>query len=723
MRRYVHGLIGSVLALAACSEPADEQAFEPLRVDRSPMVAGGDMAAIEDRGRLRLLVPSSHARPDAGGDPEAPLTAQIRHVARFARSLDLEPVLVPVEHHEDLLPDLRRGRGDVIVANLALADVYRDRAAFTVPVDRARRVLVARADDPIKDVAGVGGRTLTVPFDSHYWTTALDLQDRYPRVSVDSLPALGLERALELLADGQVDLTLVDSNRLEAALPDHDAVRAVQAVSDDTGIAFAVRPEAIELRDMLNRFISQRALADRRPAARTTGLEGIREARTLRLATRNSAANYFVWRGQVLGFEYELAERFAERLGVRLDVIVAEPGDSLTAMLRDGRADLAGAFLTAADDAEGIAWSRFYHRTQRVIVGAPRTPPVESLAELDGRRFHVPADSREARALRALADEHDLDLRITLVDADVDTETLLGRVAAGDYRHTLVDGHIARNAMIWIDGLRTLLELGDEVTHHWAVRAENEELLAAVDGYLAETHRSAFYNTLYAKYFRDRERVRGYSMQRVDLGDGRRLSPYDDIVREHAQRHGFDWRLVLAQIYQESGFDPEARSWMGARGLMQIMPRTAEQMGVTENLTDPERNIAAGIRYLDWLRDRFPEDLPVLDRMWFVLASYNAGVGHVRDARKLAERLGHDPDRWFGNVEIAMEKLSHAEYFREARFGYVRGEEPVGYVRAIRERYQAYILWTDDCWPVCSDSPHPEPRMPIAPGNILQAQY
>jgi len=144
-------------------------------------------------------------------------------------------------------------------------------------------------------------------------------------------------------------------------------------------------------------------------------------------------------------------------------------------------------------------------------------------------------------------------------------------------------------------------------------------------------------------------------------------------------------------MYQESRFDPEARSFAGAVGLLQVLPRTALQMDVDEDLRDPEGNIRAGVRYLAWLRDSFEEDLPVRDRTWFTIAAYNVGRGHVLDARRLAAEEGRDPNRWFGHVEQAMILLSRPEFARHAPHGYCRGGEPVRYVREVYARYNAYL--------------------------------
>jgi membrane-bound lytic murein transglycosylase F len=714
--------IAAVL-LSACQQPEPTR-FEPPRVlEESPYVETGDFGAIQRHGQLRLLMVR---RPDAVTHlPRAgsPVNAQLQAAARFARSVGLEPVVVLVDRFDQLIPALTEGRGDLIVANLPITGRHRERIRFTVALDRSRQMLVARSDDPIETPEDLEDRAITVGFDSRFWHAAKRLQEHYPGLELNSLPALSTARKLDRLARGDIDLTIVDGNELEVALGYRDNIRGVFPVSTETGIGWGLRREATQLKAILDRFITQRKLTEFSQPLRTGDLPEIKRSRTLRVATRNSAANYFVWRGQLLGFEYELAKRFAEELGVRLEIVVADPQESLRDLVRSGRADMAAAFLTPRSGRdEGIAWSRPYHFAVKRVVTDAGDSTIDSIEDLSGRRIHVARDSAAWRNAERLRDERGIDLGIEPLPAGTTPEAAIRGVARDEFDLTLVDDHIARNAAAWRENVQSYLEIGDPVPHQWAFREENGQLQAAADRFLDTTYRSEFYNVVYSKYFRDHDRIREFQAQRVDLDGGQQLSPWDDIIQRYAKSAGFDWRLVAAQMFQESGFNPNARSWVGARGLMQIMPATARQVGVTESINDPEVNIRAGIQYLDWLRDRFEEDLRVQDRMWFTLAAFNAGIGHVRDARRLADRLGLNRDRWFDNVEQAMLKLSQPKYYRNARFGYVRGHEPVQYVRAIRERYQAYILWTNDCWPSCQPSPHPtiadfrEAATPFGPG-------
>ncbi|HKJ77034.1 MAG TPA: transglycosylase SLT domain-containing protein, partial [Gammaproteobacteria bacterium] len=405
---------------------------------------------------------------------------------------------------------------------------------------------------------------------------------------------------------------------------------------------------------------------------------------------------YFLWRGELLGFEYELVKRFAEQQGLRVAVVVPPNRKALLEWVREGRADLAAASLTITDDRKGngIAFSRAYHKVSELLVTRKDDADLQSLADLNGRTVVVRRSSAYWDTLERLREENDLDFELKAAPEDLETEQIIARVAKGEYDLTAADSHIVDIELTWRDDIRSAFALGDPRPHGWAVRSANSKLLQAVNAYLKKEYRGLFYNVTYKKYFENPKRIRLQAETRADRGADGALSPYDELARKYAQRYGLDWRLVVSQMYQESRFDPTAKSWAGALGLMQVLPRTAKELGLTD-LRDPETGLHAGIRYLDWLRKRFEPELNVADRTWFALAAYNAGVGHVRDARRLARKKGWDPDRWFDNVEKAMLLLSQKKYARQAAHGYVRGREPVNYVRQIRERFQAYAKLTE----------------------------
>ncbi len=343
------------------------------------------------------------------------------------------------------------------------------------------------------------------------------------------------------------------------------------------------------------------------------------------------------------------------------------------------------------DDAErdlGIDYSRPYHYARQHIV-VQRDDPADSLEDLDHRTIFVRHHSRYWERLAALQqDGAGFLLRAT--DDATETEELIEMVSRGKYKATMADEHLLDLELAKGVPVRSAYVLDEVMPHAIALRARNPQLKAALDEFVARIYRGEFYNVTYRKYFQNARSIQHLARGRVVDPLKGQISPYDRIVRKYASRYGFDWRLVTALMYQESRFDPAARSHIGARGLMQLMPRTARAMGVS-NITDPDASIRGGIKYLDWLRDRFDTDLPLSERLWFTLAAYNAGAGHVHDARRLARQLGYDPDRWFGHVEQAMLLLSKQKYASKARYGYVNGSEPVNYVRDIKARFEAYI--------------------------------
>jgi len=453
-------------------------------------------------------------------------------------------------------------------------------------------------------------------------------------------------------------------------------------------VAWAVRPDAPELLRALNAYLEKTMVRGGADQAYREDLDGLARRKLLRVLTRNTPTNYFLHRGELAGFEYDLMRAFAKRHGLHVQLVVPPAREDLIPWLLAGRGDVVAASLTPtpARDRSGAAFSRPYDYTGRVVVGRLGDKPLEGPAALAGRRLAVRRSSSYWVQLSKLA-EQGVALELQAVPEEMETEEILDRVARGEYDLTLADQRIVDLELTYRDDLRTLLALGEPVPKVWAVHPENRALHQALDAFLSEEYRGTFYNVTRNKYFKSPKRIRSAALESPARTGT--LSPYDGLVRRFAGQYGFDWRLLVAQMFTESRFDPRARSWVGARGLMQVMPRTGRELGFRD-LEDPRSGIHAGVKYMSWLEQRFEPGLDRETRLWMSLAAYNAGLGHVQDARLLARELGLDPARWFGNTETAMGLLSRPEHARKARFGYCRGTEPVKYVLDIRERFEAY---------------------------------
>jgi membrane-bound lytic murein transglycosylase F len=279
-------------------------------------------------------------------------------------------------------------------------------------------------------------------------------------------------------------------------------------------------------------------------------------------------------------------------------------------------------------------------------------------------------------------------LEIAIVPDNVETEDILAGVEEGIYDLTMCDSHLLDIERAYGRRLKAALSIKPSALG-WAVRKDNSELLAALNEYIKEEKGGLFFNMMKKRYFKSTRAVaRAKDSTRVGLSG--QLSPYDELAKKYASQYGQDWRLITAQMYQESKFDPEAVSWVGAQGLMQVMPGTGQQLGFTD-LHEPREGIHAGVKYMHQLINRFDHNLPMEERIRFALASYNAGYGHVLDARRLAREMGWDPNRWFGHVEQAMRLLSQPDYYERARYGFCRGGQPVHYVKHIQNFYDAYV--------------------------------
>ncbi len=687
--------VGSLLAVAVLAWASPATAF----INRSyssldeAEIFTGDFDGILRQGKLRILLTRDFTDEEYLPRQRSPLSEQQRIAEEFALSHGLIPELVIVDNFADLIPALESGRGDVIVDNLTITDFRLRRIAFSVPVDHVReQLIVARDNEDITEVRDLDGRRVMVARNTTFWHALVWLKEnRYSDIEIlESADGVQIEDVLDKIAAGEIDATVLDSNLVEVYQSYRDDFRVAVNFSGQRDIAWAVRKNALRLLSEINTYLQlEHATADRELTF-TGDFDAIRERRVLRVMLRNNAASYFIYRGELMGFEYDLARDFAAYHGLRLEVIVPPSHRELTSWLLDGRADIAMSFLEP-DDAErrrGIEYSRPYHYARQHIV-VHRDDPASSLEDLAYRTIFVRHHSRYWERLAALQqDGAGFVLRST--DDATETEELIELVSRGRYKATMADEHLLDLELAKGVPVRSAYALDDAIPHAIALRASNPQLRAALDEFVARVYRGEFYNVSYRKYFKNARSIQRLARGRVIDPLKGQISPYDKIVRKYANRFGFDWRLVTALMYQESRFNPTARSHIGARGLMQLMPRTARAMGV-DDINDPDASIRGGIRYLDWLRDRFDANLPLSERLWFTLAAYNAGAGHVHDARRLAKQLGYDPDRWFGHVEQAMLLLSKQKYASKARYGYVNGSEPVNYVRAIKERFEAYI--------------------------------
>jgi membrane-bound lytic murein transglycosylase F len=679
-----------VTALFGCEGPSIELAGDAY-------VELGDLPDLDERGAIRVLSPRLG---DASGLPRRGHRARLERelVEAFAASRGLEPVLVSVDEHEDLIPALQEGHGDIIAAMLTVTPARQRQVAFSAPLSFVRERVVTRDEPPyVEGLADLAGREVAVRRSSSYWETLEAVQAQHPGVEPLAVPEdLETEEILYGVSTGRFDVTVADDRLIDDVLAYLPNLRVGLPLTDDREIAWAVRSENPELLAAVDSFVLQFNPASDRPERYTGDLTEIKQRKVLRVLTRNNPSTYFVLHGRIMGFEYDLAREFAERHGLHAEFIVVPTRAGLFSWLRQGRGDIVAAGITAtqARGRRDLSFSRPYHYVSEVLVARAADSTLSSPLDLAGRTIVVRQSSSYWETVETLRDGG-IDVELLPAPEGLETEEIIDAVARGEYDLTVADSHLLNIELSWRDDIVDAFTLRDSVRHSWVVRQGDDELRAAVDSFFNAEYRGTFYNVTRGKYFGNSKRERTHATARSARTGT--ISPYDDLIRRYSGTYDFDWRLISAQAYQESRFDPSVVSFAGAIGLLQLLPRTAQELGFDDPRI-PEQGVHAGVMYLRHLYDRLDDVPDPEDRLRFALASYNAGFGHVSDARRLTAELGGDPDVWIGGVEDVMPLLMKREYHSRTRYGYCRCLEPVRYVRLIGERYRAYSDAVAEDW-------------------------
>lgn len=407
-----------------------------------------------------------------------------------------------------------------------------------------------------------------------------------------------------------------------------------------------------------------------------------------------------------MGFEYELLRSFAEHMQLELRIIVAKNLDEVLLHLANGEADIVCANLTVTEERlKLVNFSEPIINTRQVLVQKKpehwqymtRERLNESLIrttiDLAGKEIYVRQGSSFRERLDNLQEEIAAVIPYVEVPGGVTTEDLISGVAAGSIPYTIADENVAQVNQRYYPNIDIQTAISFPQKIGWAVNKNSPLLLAKINSWLTGLNRNGQIDILYAKYFKS-PKFRGRPASSSPLtAESQSISEYDDIIRIYAKEIGWDWRLLAAMIYQESKFDPEARSWAGACGLMQLIPSTAKKFGIDSCQATPIESINAGTKYLIELDNYWKKLIPnPSERIQFTLASYNAGLGHVIDARNLARKYGRPAELWQQNVESFLLLKSNPRYYNDpiVHCGYCRGEEPFNYVREILTRYHHY---------------------------------
>ena len=422
-------------------------------------------------------------------------------------------------------------------------------------------------------------------------------------------------------------------------------------------------------------------------------LAQIKDSGELVVLTLYSSTSYFIYRGQDMGFQYELSEQFAKSLGVKLRVEVANNVPDMIKKLLAGEGDIIAYNLPITKEwKDSLTYCGEEVITHQVIVqrNNGKTKPLTDVTQLVGQEVYVKPGKHYKRLVN-LNNELGGANNIHLVTGDsITIEDLMSQVAQGKIAYTIADNDLARLNKTYYPNLNISLSVSFDQRASWAVRKACTQLADAADKWYAANVISPEYSASMKRYFEIGKSIPHSPI--LSLKEGK-ISHYDHLFKKYAKEIDWDWRLLASLAYTESNFDTTAVSWAGARGLMQLMPRTARAMGVPEGKEqNPEESIKAAVKYIEATDRNLQVIADKQERIYFILGSYNAGLGHINDAIALAQKYGKKKTVWRNNVENYILLKSNEEYFTDpvCKNGYFRGIETYNFVRDITERYQTY---------------------------------
>lgn len=427
----------------------------------------------------------------------------------------------------------------------------------------------------------------------------------------------------------------------------------------------------------------------------------------------NSITSYYVNKGYPRGFEYEMLNLFCKDNELELEIKMIHSMDLLLDSLIEGKADIVAANLSVTGERKQmVSFSSPILRTRQVLI--QRLPEnyrklskskrekflVMDALDLDKKTIHVHENTAYMEQIVSFKNNNGLDINLIAVDPEEGLDELVSQIADGSLDYTILDENIAFIYKQIYPNLHISTPMSLSQNIAWAVKKGNSGLLDLLNAWEEENRGSTKWNMIYNKYFKNKNgemRSMQSNFEKIKTGE---ISSYDPIVQKYAAQIEWDWRLLSSLIRRESRFNKEAQSRFGAYGLMQVLPGTASQFGIKEHqLGIPEYNIMAGTRFIQWLEHYWSDKLPdTLDHKPFILASYNAGPGHVLDARRLAEKNGLNPNIWYEHVEVMLLNKSKPAFYKDpvVRHGYCRGKEPVFYVKDIYKYFEYYKVFTDE---------------------------
>lgn len=420
---------------------------------------------------------------------------------------------------------------------------------------------------------------------------------------------------------------------------------------------------------------------DRGADSRPGSLARIKERGELVVLTRQAPTTVFQDQDEYAGLEYDLVRSFADHLGVKVRLEFRDTVSQLLGDLAAGRADMAAAGLARTEQREAsFRFGPSYQSIQQQVVCHRDATVPKRLEDLPKTQLLILRGSSYEERLEELQEQFP-DLAWTATD-ELGTEQILEKVWRRETECTIADSHIIAVHRRYFPELVVSIPVGEALPLAWVLPKHAVQLQQAMAEWFGSAHTQTTLEVLQERYYGHIDIFDYVDTKTFQRRVQQRLPRYEKYFRKAEEEYGIPWTLLAAVAYQESHWNPQAASPTGVRGIMMLTRPTAQYLGVEDRL-NPEHSIMGGARYLARLHQRLPAEIAEPDRTWIALAAYNVGMGHILDARTLAQRLGRNPNLW-QDLKAVLPLLQQKEYYKTLKHGYARGREAVRYVQAVR---------------------------------------
>lgn len=422
-------------------------------------------------------------------------------------------------------------------------------------------------------------------------------------------------------------------------------------------------------------------------------LERIESRGILRVAMIATPPLYFPDESRIRGYDYEIVSNYASSIGVKLEIIRARTISEIIKLLKQGKAHIGVSGSLPPYPDKNIQAGPAYSSDKWYVIGNRNNKLPKTIDEITPGKIIVAKGSRPALVLAKLKSEYPSVYWLELPKGN--TRQVLEQVNLNNFNLSIINADVFTYYQHLYPEIKIAFTLPDKYPSYWLTKINGDTSVAdSINTFFTAYKNSGKFEKLYNTYFRHLKVLNYvdsiYYLKRIK----KTLPKYEHYFENAAKNYDYDQRFLAAVSYQESHWNPRARSPTGVRGLMMLTEATAKRVGV-KNRLDPEQSINGGAEYLNLLKQSLPESILEPDRSWMTLAAYNVGLGHLEDARVLTQAAGDDPNLWI-DVEQYLPKLSQKKWYEKTRHGYARGHEPVEFVRKIRCYYDILRLYQQE---------------------------